>query len=189
MLDNSDLLFCFAETLIKTMFQISLRLGYLSSMRRLLMAFSVGVLIQSIGNQANCQTFSSVDSFLSSADQSSVVSIKSLALDAQTTAYHNPDGLRVFGDGAAKVLDVDASAIASVNFSDARLSDVQLIRIRINDLQEVANTISLEATSGLSQLQAILVVCSAGLNAAQIAQAFTGANAQVRLLYSLSSPK
>lgn len=189
MLDNSDLPYSFAETFIKTMFQISLKLGFLSRMRPLLMAFSVCILIQSIGHQANCQTFSSVDSFLSLADQSSVVSIKSLAFDAQTTAYQNPEGLKVFGDGAAKVLDVDASAIASVNFSDALLSDVQLIRIRINDAQEVANSISLESTSGLSQLQAILVVCSAGLNAAQIAQAFTGANAQVRLLYSLSSPK
>jgi hypothetical protein len=136
----------------------------------------------------SAQTFSSAETYLGSADEA-VQAVKSLAFDAQTTAYQNPDGLKVFGDGAAKVLDVDASSLASVNFSDTRLADVQLIRIRISDAQEVSNPVSLEAMSALNQLHTILIVCTAGLSAEQIAQSFTGAGTQLRVLYSLSSPK
>lgn len=145
------------------------------------------LLLIGAGN-VSAQSFSSVETYLGSSDEAAQA-VKSLAFDAQTTAYQNPDGLKVFGDGAAKVLDVDASSLASVNFSDTRLADVQLIRIRISDAQEVSNPVSLEAVSALNQLQTILIVCTSGLSAEQIAQSFTGAGTQLRVLYSLSSPK
>jgi hypothetical protein len=146
------------------------------------------ILLLICAGNVSAQTFSSAETYLGSSDEAAQA-VKSLAFDAQTTAYQNPDGLKVFGDGAAKVLDVDASSLASVNFSDTRLAEVKLIRIRISDAQEVSNPVSLEAVSALNQLHTILIVCTAGLSAEQIAQSFTGAGTQLRVLYSLSSPK
>ncbi len=159
-----------------------------SLLRHKICALVCFILLLICAGNVSAQSFSSVETYLGSSDEAAQA-VKSLAFDAQTTAYQNPDGLKVFGDGAAKVLDVDASSLASVNFSDTRLADVQLIRIRISDAQEVSNPVSLEAVSALNQLQTILIVCTAGLSAEQIAQSFTGAGTQLRVLYSLSSPK
>jgi hypothetical protein len=173
---------------IKTMNLFTRKLMSISLFRQKLCSIACFVLILNCAENVSAQSFSSVETFLGSSDEAAQA-VKTLAFDAQTTAYQNPDGLKVFGDGAAKVLDVDASSLASVNFSDTRLADVQLIRIRISDAQEVSNPVSLEAVSALNQLQTILIVCTADLSAEQIAQSFSGAGTQLRVLYSLSSPK
>ena len=173
---------------IKTMNLFTRKLMSISLFRQKLCSIACFVLILNCAENVSAQSFSSLEIYLSSSDQAAQA-VKSLAFDAQTTAYQNPEGLKVFGDGTAKVLDIDATALASVNFSDARLSDVQLIRIRISDAQEVSNPVSLEAVSALNQLQTILIVCTADLSAEQISQSFTGAGTQLRVLYSLSSPK
>jgi hypothetical protein len=166
----------------------TMKLMSFSLLRHKICAHICFILLLIGAGHVSAQSFSSAETYLGSSDEAAQA-VKTLAFDAQTTAYQNPDGLKVFGDGAAKVLDVDASSLASVNFSDTRLADVQLIRIRINDAQEVSNPVSLEAVSALNQLQTILIVCTAGLSAEQIAQSFTGAGTQLRVLYSLSSPK
>jgi hypothetical protein len=164
------------------------KLMSISLLRHKICAIVCFIFLLICAGNVSAQTFSSAETYLGSSDEATQA-VKSLAFDAQTTAYQNPDGLKVFGDGAAKVLDVDASSLTSVNFSDTRLADVQLIRIRISDAQEVSNPVSLEAVSALNQLHTILIVCTAGLSAEQIAQSFTGAGTQLRVLYSLSSPK
>jgi hypothetical protein len=166
----------------------TLKLKSISLLRHKICSIVCFIFLLIFAGNVTAQSFSSAETFLGSSDEATQA-VKSLAFDAQTTAYQNPDGLKVFGDGTAKVLDVDASSLASVNFSDTRLADVQLIRIRISDAQEVSNPVSLEAVSALNQLHTILIVCTAGLSAEQIAQSFTGAGTQLRVLYSLSSPK
>ena len=180
--------FVLRKPFIKTMNLFIRKLMSISLLRHKICALVCFFLILICAGNVSGQSFSSVETYLGSSDEAAQA-VKSLAFDAQTTAYQNPEGLKVFGDGTAKVLDIDATAVASVNFSDTRLSDVQLIRIRISDAQEVSNPVSLEAVSALNQLQTVLIVCTADLSAEQIAQSFTGAGTQLRVLYSLSSPK
>jgi hypothetical protein len=86
------------------------------------------------------------------------------------------------------VLDVNASDLAALNFSDGALSQVKFIRIRINSASDLALNLNLSGAAALSQLSCVLVMSAVDASAAQITDSVQGAPTGVALCYSVSVP-
>jgi hypothetical protein len=130
----------------------------------------------------------SFDSHLSALDDASREQIHALAFGEQATALANATGISVVGNGAAQVLDVNASDLAALNFSDAALSQVKFIRLRINSASDLALNLNLSGAAALSQLSCVLVMSAVDATATQITDSVQGVPAGVAVCYSVSVP-
>ena len=146
------------------------------------------VLATCFGTELNAQQASAFDAHLESLDDASREQIHALAYDEQTTALANAAGISVVGNGAAQVLDVNASDLAALNFNNSALSQVKFIRIRINSASDLALNLNLSGAAALSQLSCVLVMSSVDASAAQITDSVQGVPAGVAVCYSVSVP-
>jgi hypothetical protein len=146
------------------------------------------VLATCFGAKLNAQQASAFDAHLESLDTSAREQLHALAYDEQATALATAAGISVVGNGAAQVLDVNASDLAALNFSDAALSQVKFIRIRINSASDLALNLNLSGSAALSQLSCVLVMSAVDASAAQITDSVQGAPTGVALCYSVSVP-
>ena len=101
------------------------------------------VLATCFGTKLNAQQASAFDAHLESLGASAREQLHALAYDEQATALGTAAGISVVGNGAALVLDVNASDLDALNFSDAALSQVKFIRIRINSTSDLALNLNL----------------------------------------------
>lgn len=122
---------------------------------------------------------------LSAADQQTV---NSLMNSAQPTAAVTANGLRVFGSGSATVLDFNINNFNSVNFNDALLSNVQLIKIRLNSIADFSQVLDLSAASVLSQLNCVLLISSVNATTVQLNSVLQNVPTNVSTCYSVSIP-
>jgi hypothetical protein len=155
--------------------------------RNLIGALLIG-LATCFGTELNAQQASSFDAHLESLSASAREQIHALAYDEQATALANANGFSVVGNGAAQVLDVNATDLAALNFSDAALSQVKFIRIRINSASDLALNLNLSGAAALSQLSCVLVMSAVDATATQITDSVQGVPAGVTVCYSVSVP-
>ena len=146
------------------------------------------VLATSFGSELDAQQASAFDAHLESLSASARDQINALAYDEQATALVSAAGISVVGNGAAQVLDVNASDLSTLNFSDAALSQVKFIRIRINSASDLALNLNLSGAAALSQLSCVLVMSAVEATAVQITDSVQGSPAGVALCYSVSVP-
>ena len=146
------------------------------------------VLATCFGTKLNAQQASAFDAHLETLGASAREQIHALAYDEQASALANANGFSVVGNGAAQVLDVNATDLAALNFSDAALSQVKFIRIRINSASDLALNLNLSGAAALSQLSCVLVMSAVEATAVQITDSVQGTPAGVALCYSVSVP-
>ena len=146
------------------------------------------VLATCFGTKLNAQQAGAFDAHLESLGASAREQIHALAYDEQTTALANAAGISVVGNGAAQVLDVNASDLAGLNFNNAALSQVKFIRIRINSASDLALNLNLSGAAALSQLSCVLVMSAVDATATQITDSVQGVPAGVAVCYSVSVP-
>ena len=146
------------------------------------------VLATCFGAKLNAQQASAFDAHLESLSASAREQLHTLAYDEQSTAIASATGISVVGNGDALVLDVNASDLAALNFSDAALAQVKFIRIRINSASDLALNLNLNGAAALSQLSCVLVMSAVEATAAQITDSVQGTPAGVAVCYSVSVP-
>jgi uncharacterized membrane protein len=146
------------------------------------------VLATCFGTKLNAQQASAFDAHLETLGASAREQIHALAYGEQATALANATGISVLGNGAAQVLDVNASDLAAINFSYAALSQVKFIRIRINSASDLALNLNLSGAAALSQLSCVLVMSAVEATATQITDSVQGVPAGVAVCYSVSVP-
>ena len=159
-----------------------------SPLNRNLVGAMLIVLATSFGSELNAQQASAFDAHLESLSASAREQLHTLAYDEQATAIASATGISVVGNGDALVLDVNASDLAALNFSDAALSQVKFIRIRINSASDLALNLNLNGAAALRQLSCVLVMSAVDATAAQITDSVQGTPAGVALCYSVSVP-
>ena len=160
----------------------------LNPLNRKLIGAMLIVLATCFSNVLKAQQASAFDAHLQSLSSAAREQLHSLAYDEQTTAIASATGISVVGNGAAQVLDVNASDLAALNFNDAALSQVKFIRIRINSASDLALNLNLSGAASLSQLSCVLVMSAVDATAAQITDSVLGAPAGVAVCYSVSVP-
>jgi len=146
------------------------------------------VLATCFGAKLNAQQASAFDAHLESLSASAREELHALAYDEQATALVSASGISVVGNGAAQVLDVNASDLAALNFNDAVLSQVKFIRVRINSASDLALNLNLSGAAALSQLSCVLVMSAVDATALQITDSVQGTPDGVSLCYSVSVP-
>jgi len=146
------------------------------------------VLATCFGAKLNAQQASAFDAHLESLSASAREELHALAYDVQATALVSANGISVVGNGAAQVLDVNASDLAALNFNDAALSQVKFIRVRINSASDLALNLNLSGAAALSQLSCVLVMSAVDATALQITDSVQGTPDGVSLCYSVSVP-
>jgi hypothetical protein len=146
------------------------------------------VLATCFGTKLNAQQASAFDSHLETLGASAREQIHALAYDEQTTALAHASSISVVGNGAAQVLDVNASDLAALNFNNSALSQVKFIRIRINSASDLALNLNLSGAAALSQLSCVLVMSAVDATATQITDSVQGVPAGVAVCYSVSVP-
>jgi len=155
--------------------------------RNLIGALLIG-LATCFGTELNAQQASAFDAHLESLGASAREQIHALAYGEQATALAHASSISMVGNGAAQVLDVNASDLAALNFNNAALSQVKFIRIRINSASDLALNLNLSGAAALSQLSCVLVMSAVDASAAQITDSVQGAPTGVALCYSVSVP-
>ena len=143
------------------------------------------VLATCFGAKLNAQQASAFDAHLQSLGASAREQLHALAYDEKATALATTSGISVVGNGAAQVLDVNASDLSTLNFNHAALSQVKFIRIRINSASDLALTLNLSGAAALSQLSCVLVMSTVDATAVQITDSVQGAPASVALCYKI----
>ena len=108
----------------------------------------------------------------------------------QTTAYVNEGNLQIAGEGSAVKLDVSATNLAGVNFSDASLNGVNTVVIRIENATQAASGINASSLSELENLTNVVLLFSYDISATDAA-AFSigGLPSAATSYYSISIPE
>ena len=148
----------------------------------LIAAFSMSSLF------AHAQKIPTVQSYLAGLSATNQQALSSLMNDAQPTAAVTSNGISVFGSGSATVLDFKINDFSTINFSDPRLSNVQLIKIRLNSPTDFSNVLDLSSTAGLSQLSCIVLISSVSATTAQLNSVLLNVPTTVSTCYSISIP-
>ena len=108
----------------------------------------------------------------------------------QTTAYVNEGNLQIAGEGSAVKLDVSATNLSGVNFSDASLNGVHTVVIRIENATQAASGINASSFSELENLTNVVMLFSYDISATDAA-AFSigGLPSGATSYYSISIPE
>jgi len=86
------------------------------------------------------------------------------------------------------VLDFNINNFNNVNFNDALLSNVQLIKIRLNSATDFSQVLDLTAASALTQLNCVLLLSSVNATATQLDAVLQNLPTNVSTCYSISIP-
>jgi hypothetical protein len=137
---------------------------------------------------AKAQNVTLVQDYLSGLSTADQQTMNSLMNDAQPTAAVTANGLSVFGGANATVLDFNINNFNNVNFNDALLSNVQLIKIRLNSATDFSQVLDLTAASALTQLNCVLLLSSVNATATQLDAVLQNLPTNVSTCYSISIP-
>jgi len=108
----------------------------------------------------------------------------------QTTAYVNEGNLQIVGEGSAVKLDVSATNLSGVNFSDASLNGVNTVIIRIENAAQAASGINTSSLSELENLTNVVMLFSYDVSATDAAAFSIGSlPSTVTSYYSISIPE
>ena len=108
----------------------------------------------------------------------------------QTTAYVNEGNLQIAGEGSAVKLDVSATNLAGVNFSDASLNGVHTVVIRIENATQAASGINANSFSELENLTNVVMLFSYDISATDAAAFSIGSlPSGATSYYSISIPE
>ena len=152
-----------------------------------LMLFISIILCCSI-TKMDAQQAISFDDHLSSLSETERVHLSELAFNEQTTAYVTSSGINVAGAGVALLLEVNAADFSTINFTDASLVHVELMRIRVNSNEELSLLYNFSGASGLSDLRCVLVLTNVEATANQLDNMVQGLPSQIAKCYSISIP-
>ena len=134
----------------------------------------------------NAQQVVSFDEHLASLSETARVHLSELAFNVQTTAYVASSAINVVGTGDALLLEVNAADFSSINFTDASLAHVELMRIRVNSIEELSQLLSFSGASGLSNLSCVVILSSVETTGNQIESMVQDLPANVSKCYSVS---
>jgi hypothetical protein len=134
----------------------------------------------------NAQQAVSFDEHLASLSETARVHLSELAFNVQTTAYVASSAINVVGTGDALLLEVNAADFSSINFTDASLAHVELMRIRVNSSEELSQSISFSGASSLSNLSCVVILSSVEATGNQIDSMVQDVPANVSKCYSIS---
>ena len=134
----------------------------------------------------NAQQAVSFDEHLASLSETARVHLSDLAFNVQTTAYVASSAINVVGTGDALLLEVNAADFSSINFTDASLAHVELMRIRVNNIDELSQVLSFSGASGLSNLSCVVILSSVETTGNQIESMVQDLPANVSKCYSVS---
>jgi hypothetical protein len=112
-----------------------------------------------------------------------------LAFNEQTTAFVNSSSTNIVGIGSATTIDVNAADFSFIDFTSVALSQVEFIRIRVNNNEELSQTFNCTSAASLGQLKCVLVECSLDIAASQLINMVQGLQENVTACYSISVPK
>jgi hypothetical protein len=104
----------------------------------------------------------------------------------QTTAYVASSAINVVGTGDALLLEVNAADFSSVNFTDASLAHVELMRIRVNSSEELSQLLNFSGVSGLSNLSCVVILSSVEATGNQLDSMVQNLPDNVSKCYSVS---
>ena len=134
----------------------------------------------------NAQQAVSFDEHLASLSETARVHLSDLAFNVQTTAYVASSAINVVGTGDALLLEVNATDFSSINFTDASLAHVELMRIRVNSIEELSQLLSFSGASSLSNLSCVVILSSVETTGNQIESMVQDLPANVSKCYSVS---
>ena len=134
----------------------------------------------------NAQQAVSFDEHLASLSETARVHLSDLAFNVQTTAYVASSSINVVGTGDALLLEVNAADFSSINFNDASLAHVELVRIRVNSIEELSQLLSFSGASGLSNLSCVVILSSVETTGSQLDSMVQDLSANVSKCYSVS---
>lgn len=134
----------------------------------------------------NAQQAVSFDDHLASLSETARVHLSELAFNVQTTAYVASSAINVVGTGDALLLEVNAADFSSINFTDASLAHVELMRIRVNSSDELSQSLNFSGASGLSNLSCVVILSSVEATGNQLDSMVQNLPANVSKCYSIS---
>jgi hypothetical protein len=86
--------------------------------------------------------------------------LASLVFDVQPTVYVNAGSLEAVGEGSPVVMDVKLNDLGEIDFTSALLNHVSTVIIRLDETQQLTQSIDASSFSALSSLSNILLYCS-----------------------------
>jgi len=136
----------------------------------------------------SAQGMASYGAFLSSLDNASREHLDALVGDVQTTVFVSNGVMTVGGEGSARVLDFSVADYSSVVWNSSLLTQVELVRVRVNNSNELASVLDMTGSSSLSQLRYVVVLSAVEASHAQLGNVLNGTGSSVQLLYEISIP-
>jgi len=126
--------------------------------------------------------------YLNSLPVSQRESLDALVSDVQTTVFINNGQMSIGGEGNPRVLDLSISDLALVNWSSPMLTHIELIRFRVNNVNDLGSVFNLSSTASLAHLRYIIVLSTVEATSSQLSALIQGNNASVQKLYDISIP-
>ncbi len=136
----------------------------------------------------NAQQAIPFSEYLTSLGETSREHLYALAFNEQTTAYGNTSGISLVGEGSPLLLEVNASEFSSIDFSSSSLAQVELIRLRVNSIDDLSHALNFTATSGLLHLNCVLILSNVESSSTQLNNLIEGLPSHVAKCYSISVP-
>lgn len=120
-------------------------------------------------------------------DEAQAMRLKSLSCDLNPTVYLDNHGIKVFGENPVCAV-VTGGAVNKLYEENPLFRQIELIKIKIDNLSDLSGSINLSSLSGFPNLKYIQILCEVNCTASQIDTMLSGSKANVVVCYLVSLP-